>query len=31
VCLAKAYLKKWGDEPTLRDIAQMKREENVQS
>jgi len=24
VCLAKAYLSKWGDEPVLRDIAHMR-------
>ena len=24
MCLAKAYLKKWGDEPVLQDIAHMR-------
>jgi len=24
VCLAKAYLNKWGDEPVLQDIAHMR-------
>jgi predicted RNA-binding protein len=24
VCLAKAYLNKWGDEPVLQDIARMR-------
>jgi predicted RNA-binding protein len=24
VCLAKAYLNKWGDEPVLQDVARMR-------
>ena len=31
MCLAKAYLSKWGDEPVLQDIAHMRlRDEQVE-
>lgn len=28
MCLAKAYLNKWGDEPVLQDIAYMRLQDN---